>query len=224
MNSQLKVALVSNGLVLSISIALLVVGVPPLLLLVLLLLNLGAKIPLSNLAVAPLELPVLEHLLPAVKFHLDSHLPLSLSLVLILLLQVHDLLVADLVDIVLLLLVEALEVIRLDSMRSQHADLSSWVLSHEIVVSCVFKLLLLLVLPGLVHFVVSVPLLLGQHLVDALALLFVLESLLIVLGLGLLQMIVEDDTLLVEHLIDVLCHFLAHLLLANLLFAPVLLL
>lgn len=144
-------------------------------------------------------------------------LGLSLSLLL-------ELVLSLIVNVVDLVLVEALEVVGLYAVGSEHAHFSLRVLCHEVVVVRVVDLVLVLSRPQIMLSLVPLLLFHGHELVDGLRVPLVFEASLIMVLLGLPEDAVEMERLLVKQLVDLLFVFLAHRLFSNLLFAPVLLL
>ena len=202
----------------------LIVWVGPFLVMFSLLLLLSGAVPHGNLASLLLHLAVVQHLLPAQLLLLQSPQALLLLLGVALHLGLANLLGALVQDRVLLLLVEALEVVGLHAVRGQHRLLRRRVLSHEVVVEREVDLvgagLLARVEVGLVavallprHLVVGV--LVGdEHL---------LAHVRVVL-LRVLQQLVVVRVQVMSVLLLLALSFLSGLLLGHLLFDPVLLL
>jgi hypothetical protein len=108
-----------------------------------------------------------------------------------------DLLITLVKDSRLLLIVEALEVVGLDSVRSQHRLLGGWVLGHEIIGLSVIHLMCLLVGPVLPLSQLGIPLLLSELQVVLLGGTEHVGALCLMSGLSLLQYLVEVDSLLI---------------------------
>ena len=171
-------------------------------------------------------------LLGSISEHLLASLMLKLQSIKLLLfgfLLLHELGLFDLhslleVHLILLGLREALEMVRLDAVRSQHGHLGLLVLRHKVVIIRVVDLVLLLAAPYFMLHKFALSLFLGEHLVDGVRVLLVARALIGMVLLGLSELIVVVQGLLIEHLVNLLVHSLLVLLLSNLLLAPVLLL
>lgn len=199
----------------------LVVGVDPLLLMIRSLHRLLHQMVLGNRSKIFLHFSVVEDLITSYLFELHG-----VQLVLLLLLLLHHFGLSNLhfsleIDLVNLVLIQSLEVVWFDSVRSQHAHLSLRVLSHEIVVISELELVRLLLCPGLVLLNLPLFFLLGHDLIDVVRVDLVLRPRLIVLVLRLLQQVIEFQGLLVEQLVNCLIESLLRLLLADLLLAPI---
>lgn len=199
----------------------LVVGVDPLLLMIRSLHRLLHQMVLGNRSKIFLHFSVVEDLITSYLFELHG-----VQLVLLLLLLLHHFGLSYLhfsleINLVNLVLIQSLEVVWFDSMRSQHAHLSLRVLSHEIVVISELELVRLLLCPGLVLLNLPLFFLLGHDLIDVVRVDLVLRPRLIVLVLRLLQQVIEFQGLLVEQLVNCLIESLLRLLLADLLLAPI---
>lgn len=130
-----------------------------------------------------------------------------IQLILFLLLLFHHVLFADLhfalqIDLVNMVLIKALEVIWLHAVWCQHAHLGLRILGHEIMIVCIFKLMLLELCPRIVHLDFPLPLLLGEDLIDVVGVDLVLRPRLIVVLLSLLQDLVEFQRLLVKEFVN----------------------
>jgi len=162
---------------------------------------------LGHSSLLALHVSIIEHLLPADVLLLDG--PQSLLLFPLLLEQAlfYKLLVSLVEDGLLLIRVESLEVIGLNTVRGKHGLLCGWVFCHEIVSSCVEEFLGFLLGPveSLLHLCVS--LLFGEQKVLLLGGYKHGSSLSFVLFLGLLKELVEVDGLLIEGTIIVLSTF-----------------
>ena len=203
---------------------LLVIRVNPLGLSVSSLLRLGHFMVLSDGAEASLLCSISEHLLASLVFKLKRIHLLFVGLLLFHELSLFDLHLLLQFNLILLGFGEALEVIRLDTMRRKHRHLSLLVLRHHVVIIRVVDLVVLLTIPRLMLHDLTLLLFLSKDLVNRISVLLVASALISVLLLRLSKLIIVVSGLLVEHLIDSLVHGLFILLLLDLLLAPVLLL
>ena len=126
---------------------------------------LGSHMILSNSSEILLHCSVSNDLLST-----DHFLLHSVHFIFVNFLFFHELLLPNLhlsleVNLVGLALGESFEVVWLNSVGSQHRNLSRWVFSHEICIISELNLNFLSIFPILVHLNISVLLLLGQDLV-----------------------------------------------------------
>jgi hypothetical protein len=159
----------------------------------------------------------------------QSFLLECVGLVLILGLRLHKLLLLDLLRslehyLVFLLLVKALEVVRLDTVWSQHRNFSLRVFCHHIMIVDIVYLSPVLVSPMLMHLSLSGPLFLSHELVNPLSILLILVPSPIVLRLSFSQNLEMVQRLLVKQVIDIRLSFPLQVFLFDLLLTPVLLL
>ena len=186
----------------------LVVGVNPLLLFVGGLCRLLHFVVLGHRSELPLHFAVIQDLVSS--YLLELH---SVELVLLLLLLPHHLSLSHLhfalkVDLVDLILVQALEVVWLHTMWGEHAHLGLRIFSHEIMVIGKLQFVFLELGPRLMHLDLPFLLLLCQDLIDIVGVDLVLRPSLIMLFLRLLQNVVEIQSLLIEQIVNRLLQFL----------------
>ena len=180
----------------------LVVGVNPFLFVISCLDSLLHQVVLSHTSEILLHFAIVEDLVSSYLFQLHR-----VQLVLLLLLLLHHFGLANLhfalqVNLVDLVLVQALEVVGFHAMGCQHADLGLRVLGHEIMVIGILELMLLELRPSLVHLQFPFLLLLSHDFVDVVRVDFVLCPRFIVVFLGLLQDLIEFQCLLIEQVVD----------------------
>lgn len=203
---------------------LLVIRVNPLGFSVSSLLRLSHFVVLGDRAEASLLGSISETLLASLVFELHCIHLLFVGLLLfheLSLLELHLLLQFNLI---LLCFSEALEVVRLDTMRREHGNLSLLVLRHHIVIIRIVDLVVLLTIPRIMLHNLALLLFLSKHLVDRISVFLVVSALISMVLLRLSELIVVVNGLLVKHLIDFLVHGLFIFLFLDLLLTPVLLL
>ena len=181
---------------------LLVVRINPLLLVFICLYRLFHKVVLGHRSKISLHFAIVKDLVSS--NFLELH---GIQLILFLLLVFHHVGFADLhfalqIDLVNMVLIKALKVIWLHTVWRQHAHLSLRVLSHEIMIIGIFKLMLLELCPRIVHRDFPLLLLLGEDLIDVVGVDLVLRPRLIVVLLSLLQDLVEFQRLLVKEFVN----------------------
>lgn len=182
---------------------LLVVRVDPLLFVVSCLRRLLHQVVLGHRAQLLFHLSVVQYLLPPNLLQLHR-----IQLILLLLLLTHHFRFTDLhfalqVDLIDLVLVQALEVVRFHAVWRQHAYFCLRVLSHEIMIICKLKLMMLLLSPSITLFLLTLSLFLSKNFIDVVCVQFILSSSLIVLFLGLFQNLVEFESLLIKECVDI---------------------
>jgi hypothetical protein len=204
----------------------LVVGVHPSSLLINRLSHLDVAVLSGYLSLSELVFSIGNYLLATNSFLLDG-----IGSLLLLLLLFHHLLLPELlgsleVDLVNLvrMVLEAFEVVGLDSVRSKHANFGGWVFTKNIMVVPVFKFDFILMSPLFVSCGICCLLLLGENAIDLLSVQLVLMSLLIMLGLCFSEDLVLPNGLLVEQLVNRLFKLLLLGFLSDLLLTPILLL
>ena len=206
------------------SVRLLAIGVDPLLSVLGGLLEVDCLGALSDASLLALEVSIVEDLKLPVVLCLDGPESLLLCRHLLEELLFDELLLTLMQDGFLLVLIQALEVVALDSVGSEHRDLSGWVLSHEVVGESVAQLHVLLVALCKALEVLAVTLFLRQEQVSFLDALEHGCALCLVLLLSLLKDLVEGQSLPIESLLVELGLSLNGVLLADLLLDPFLLL
>ena len=102
------------------------------------------------------------------------------------------------IDLINLVLVQSFEVVWLYTMGRKHAHLGCRILSHEIVVIGILKLVVFLLVPGIALQFFAFLLFSVLDVVDIVRVRLVLSAVFVVLVLGLRQNVVEFDSLLIE--------------------------
>ena len=165
-----------------------------------------------NLSVTSLHGSISQNLLSSLLFKLHS-----VELVLLVQLSFHHVCLSNLLSsliphLVNLSLVESFKVIWLDSVWSQHARFSGWVLRHKIMRLCKFYFMSFLVSPLFVLSNLPILLLLSHKLINSQCIRRILSSGSIMYRLCILQLLILMQSLLIKEIIDILLHLISLLL------------
>jgi len=203
---------------------LLVIWVNPFCILVSSLGVLNTVVLLHYFSCSTLELSISNNLLATHWFLLHS-----IQFVLIDTLLLHHGLFFDLlwslkVNLVSLSLIEAFEMIWLNSMWCQHAHLGLWVLCHEIVIISKMDFSLVLISPNLMLIEFSLFLFSGHNPINLLSIFCIFPTFFIMFTLGLAQYIVIVQCLFIKEGVNIFLSLFFNFFFPDLLFAPILLL